>query len=134
MDTFYFLFDPGQCFTEFFGGGYAIGFIILFFCSFITTAFFYLVLGRTSGNYATYGKWFLYMFINMFLVFILSLVIIAYRVFDAVDGLSQVPNCVWIFSLLNGTVYAILFYIIDSIILNNLSKYSRYIPFNLFKK
>ncbi len=134
MDAFYFLFNADACFTEFFGGGYAIGFAILFFCSFITTAFFYLVLGRTSGKYATYRKWFLYLFINMLLIFVLSLVILAYRVFDVVDGLSQIPNCVWIFSLLNGTVYAIFFYLVDSIILNNLSKYSRYIPFNLFKK
>ncbi len=134
MQTFYFLFDPGPCFPQFWDSGYALGFIVLFFCSLIVSAFFYLVLGRTSGKYATYGKWFLYMFINMLLVFILSLVLIAYRVFDVVDGLRDIENCVWIFSVLNGTVYAILFYLIISLILNSLSKHSRYIPFNLFKK
>ena len=135
METFYFLFNPSdETFTQFVTGGFQLGFIILFFCSLITTAFFYLVLGRKSGKYATYGLWFIFMFINIFLVFIITLFALAYNVFEEVGGLGDIHRDVWFFALLNGTLYAILFYLIDSILLNNLSKYSRYIPFNLFKK
>ncbi len=133
MDSFYFLFNPGPCLGTFMGGGFSYGFIVLIFSSIITAAFFYLVLGRLAGKHATYGKWFVFLFLNLFLIFLFSMLILSNSVFNIVGGLSAIPNCVWIFSILNATLYGAVFYLIFSLLFNNLSKYSRYIPFNVIK-
>jgi hypothetical protein len=136
MESFYFLFEPPpDCIRGFtLNGGFTFGFIVLFFSSLITSGFFYLALGRMAGKHATYGKWFLFMFLNMVIVFILTTILLSNSVFQIVGGITAVKDCIWFFALLNGTLYAIVFYFIFSLILNNLSKYSRYIPFNLLKR
>lgn len=136
MESFYFLFDPPQaCYREFIqSGGYTFGFITLLFSSLITAAFYYLVLGRVAGKHAKFSKWFLFMLLNMVLVFAFTSILLSNSVFEVVGGVTAIPDCVWFFATLNGTLYAIVMYFVVSLILNNLSKYSRFIPFNLFKR
>jgi len=133
MDSFYFMFNAGECLGTFMNGGFTYGFIILIFSSIITTAFFYLVLGNIAMRHATYRKWIVFLILNMFLVFLFSMIILSNSVFGIVGGLSAIPNCVWFFSILNGTIYGTIFYFIFSLLINNFSQHSRFIPFKIFK-
>ena len=136
MESFYFLFDPPQtCLRGFIqDGGFTFGFITLIFSSIFTAGLYYLVLGRIAGRHATFGKWFLFMFFNMILVFTFTAILLSNSVFEIVGGITAVHDCIWFFAILNATVYAIVIYFVISLIFNNLSKYSRFIPFNLFKR
>jgi hypothetical protein len=134
METFYFLFKPNpNNWGFFYEMGYTSGFIIVFFSSLVISCIFYLGLGRYSGIYAKVGKWFISLLISILIVFILTLVILSSQYFPDVQSIGDIPFDIWIFSILNGTIYTVFWYLIDSIILNNFSLHSRYIPFNLFK-
>jgi hypothetical protein len=136
MENFYFLFNPSaETFAQWFQGGFARGFVTLFGISLLITAIYYLLLGKISGRNSKTGRWLLFMFLNCLLVFICSLaltnMIILPAEESAILGMSQ---DVWFFSILNGTFYAAIIYFMFSVLLNNFSVFSKFIPFNLFKR
>ena len=135
METIYFLFEPNSNnFATWMQIGFIRGFIILIGISFLSTIVYYLLLGKISSKHSKNSRWLLFMVLNCVFVLVCSL-IITNMVIPPMDetailGFSQ---DVWVFSLFNGTLYAILFYFIFSLLLNSFSIYSKYIPFNLFK-
>ena len=131
METFYFLFDNPNRDPLWWDSGYLIGFLILLFTTILVVTVFYLFLGKRNSRYSKVGKWFLFMFLNSLLIFLMSLTVINYNVFEEPEGIR--PD-VWLFSVINATGYAVLFYTAFSLFINNFSIYSKYIPFNLFKK
>jgi hypothetical protein len=135
MKGFYFLFNPNpDNFASWVQGGYTRGFIALLGISLLTTIIYYLILGKINGKYSKNGKWFLFMLLNCLIVFIASVAFINSVIpSDGINSIMGIAEDVWFFSLLNGTLYAIFIYFILSLLLNNFSLYSKYIPFNLFK-
>ena len=136
MENFYFLFSK-ECIYEDLGAwstGMTFGFLILILISIFFNAVFYLFLGKgKSASFSSIGKWFLFMLINSILIFAVSFSVIAAKVFEVPIG-GDTPTCIWIFSLLNGTIYSIVIYFILSLVFNNFSTHSKFIPFNIFKK
>ena len=134
LEQLYFLFNnPDSEYWDLwvYQRGYLIGFLTLLFVSVSVVALYYVVIGRATDSFSKIGHWLFFMFINSVLIFVINLFLISSNVFESVDG---IPEDVIIFSLINGTVYAIVFYFILSLIFNNLSLHARFIPFDIFKK
>ena len=136
MEYFYFLFNPSsETYASWYQGGYARGFIVLFGISLLITVFYYLLLGKINGRNSKINRWFLYMLVNCILIFLCTMAFTKQIIpIDEEHTILKISQDVWFFSLLNGTFYAILLYFIFSLLLNNFSLFSRFIPFNLFKK
>ncbi len=134
MDSFYFWFVPTNSTFKVFTltHGFLISFLILFFSSIIFCLIYYLILGRTTDQYSNIGSWIVVGLINMLVIFLATLSILAFGLGESVS-LSAINIDYWIFSIVNGLIYGFIFYFIISVFVNSLSRYSKYIPFNLFK-
>ncbi len=133
MDSFYFWFVPTNSTFKVFTltHGFLISFLILFFSSIIFCLIYYLILGRTTDRYSNIGSWIVVGLINMLIIFLATLSVLAFGIGESVS-LSAINIDYWIFSIVNGLIYGFIFYFIISVFVNNLSRYSKYIPFNLF--
>jgi len=133
MDSFYFWFVPTNSTYRVFSieHGFLISFLILFFTSIIFCLFYYLILGRTTDRYSNTGSWIVVGVINTVFIFLVTLSILAFGLGESIS-LAEINIDYWVFSLINGFIYGFIFYFIISIFINNLSRYSKYIPFNLF--
>ena len=134
MESFYFWFVPTSSTFKVFTleHGFLISFLILFFLSIIFCLIYYLILGRTTDRYSKVGTWLIFGLINMLVIFLATLSILAFGLGESIS-LSEINIDYWLFSVVNGIIYGFIFYFIISIFINNLSRYSKYIPFNLFK-
>ena len=112
--------------------GYFISFLILSLSSILFCFIYYLLIGKTTDKYTNIGSWFVFGLINMFVVLIATLSVLAFGIGET-TSFSEIHIDFWIFSIVNGLVYGFIFYFIFSILINNFSRYSKYIPFNLFK-
>lgn len=112
--------------------GYFISFLILSLSSILCCFIYYLLIGKTTDKYTNIGSWFVFGLINMFVVLIATLSVLAFGIGET-TSFSEIHIDFWIFSIVNGLVYGFIFYFIFSILINNFSRYSKYIPFNLFK-
>ena len=130
METFYSIFDNPNRNPLWWSSGYLIGFLILIFSTILLTSVFYLYLGRRNSSFSSKGKWFLFLVFNILVVGLCSLFIINNVVFEEPEGFN--PE-VGLFAIINGTIYAIVFFFVFSMIFNNFSLFSRFVPFNLFK-
>lgn len=125
MEQFYFLFedlDNWDTWTEI---GYTIGFLILFISSAVFNTIFYLYLGKRTINYATTGKWTLFLFLNFFVVFALTLIIETTYIFELSFG--EIFPKLWVFTFLNAC-YSLLFFFLLSLVFKRFSVFSKYIP------
>ncbi len=135
MKEFYFLFNPNPDNFAIWiqDGGFTIGFLILIGLSLLLTIIYYQILGKISGKHAKTPRWFLFMVFNCLAVLIVSAAVLKSKFPANSSDFLGITQDVWFFSLLNGTLYAIVIYFILSLLLNNFSLYSKYVPFNLFK-
>lgn len=132
MYSFYFWFTPTSTSGVFFDkNGFLYSFLILLFSSILFCIIYYLILGRTTDRYSNISSWLIFGGINLFVVFLVTLSVLAYVLGDSLS-LTGINIDYWIFSLVNGFIYGFIFYFLISIFINNLSRYSKYIPFNLF--
>lgn len=134
MDSFYFWFVPTNSTYKVFTltHGFLISFLILFLSSIIFCLIYYLILGKTTDRYSNTRSWIVVGLINMLVVFLTTFSVLAFGLGESVS-LSAVNIDYWIFSIVNGFIYGFIFYFIISVLVNSLSRYSKYIPFNLFK-
>ncbi len=112
--------------------GYTVAALLLLFSTIIVAAIYYLWLGKSTDSYANIGSWFVFGLINMVLIFILTLSILGFKLKEN-TSIAEIETEIWIFSVVNAFIYGFIFYLIVSILMNSSSKYSKYIPFNLFK-
>ncbi|MFO7657166.1 MAG: hypothetical protein R6W78_08870 [Bacteroidales bacterium] len=127
-----FWFTPEEYELFVFSYGFLAGALILIFSTLIVSSIYYLWLGRVTDSFSRIGKWFLFGIINSILILILCISIIGFRIGEYTQ-LSAIHIDIWMFSIVNGLIYGFIFYLIVSILMNNFSKYSKYIPFNVFK-
>ena len=126
MENFYFFFEDLDNWDVWNERGYTMGFIILIAISFLITAIYYLYLGRRSMSYSTLGKWFLFCFLNVILVFILTLLVEGFTVFEN-PGIGDFEYEIWLFTMINS-LYAFVLYILLSLLFKRFSIHSKYIP------
>jgi len=133
MESFYFWFVPTSSTFKVFTleHGFLISILILLFSSIIFCSIYYLILGKTTDRYSNTGSWLVFGLINMFFIFIITLSVLAFGLGESVS-LSEINSDYWVFSIVNGLIYGLIFYFIVSILMNNASRYSKYIPFKLF--
>lgn len=131
METFYLPFVEGfQNFTDSFWldeGGFFTSFIALVTVSFFMALTYYKFMDKLK--YANTGKWFVFLFLSAVLTFAATLIL----VFSLSDGYLESTEIV-IFSLINGLLYGSIFFFLFSLMLNNFSSNSKYVPFNLFNR
>lgn len=136
MEYFYFLFSIKETsyniWTE--DNGLVTGFIILMLVSSAVSAIYYLVLAKKNIKFATMNWWWLFQFVNTLLVFLLSIVLVGKFVFPESDSFLSIPGEVYIFSILNCTIYSGFFFLVFSLVFNNFSVNPRYVPFNILRK
>lgn len=133
MEIFYeFWFTPEDFDLFNTGYGYLIGVISFFIIPFIFVSIYYLVLGRSTDAYSSITSWLLFGLASSFIVFLITLTIIGFKLKENI-ALEDFHIEIWIFSIVNGIAYGGLWYFISSLLLNNLSVHSKFIPFNLFK-
>lgn len=125
MENFYFLFEDLNDWDIWNEKGYTTGFIILIAISLLITAIYYLLLGRTSMSYSTLGKWFLFGILNSIFVFLTTLLIQGFAIFDYL--FADFPYSIWIFSLINA-MYAFMLYLLLSVVFKRFSIFSKFIP------
>lgn len=125
MEDFYFLFEDLNNWEIWDEKGYSAGSIILLITSLIVTTVYYLLLGRKSMRYSTMGKWSLFGFINVVLVFLFTLIIEGISVFELTFG--EFSYEIWLFTLINA-LYALIIYVLLSLIFKRFSIFSKYIP------
>lgn len=135
MEYFYYLFSIKETsyniWTE--DNGLTSGFYILLIVTFFVSAIYYLYFARKYITYAKMKVWWLFVIINSIIIFLLSTFIIGYYIFPY-DDLQTIPGEVYLFGILNSTIYAGILFLLFSLFWNNFSVNPRYIPFNLFKK
>lgn len=126
MEIFYFLFEDLEHWEIWDDRGYSIGFMILLFSSLLYSLLFYIVLGRRGMRFSTIGNWFLFGIFNICTVFITSLALEGFSVFE-LSTLGDFYYEIWLFAMINA-LYAFLLYFLLSIGLKRFSVYSKFIP------
>lgn len=133
MESIYFWFNDVNTYGIFVEKyGYFYAFLILLISTLVIASIYYLAIGKKTDNYATIGNWFMFGLLNTILIFIITLSVLAFSLAEHTE-LDMVPNDYWVFSIVNGLIYGFILYLIISLIMNNYSTNSKYIPFN-FKK
>jgi hypothetical protein len=125
MEHFYFLFEDLQNWSTWTEIGYTIGFLILLISSLIFNTIYYLFLGRRGMRYATTGKWTLFLFLNFFFVFTLTLITETTYIFEL--NFREIFPKLWVFTLINA-VYSLVIFFLLSLIFKRFSVFSKYIP------
>jgi hypothetical protein len=133
MGTIYeFWFDPEDIDLFYQGYGFLVGALSFFIIPFIFASIYYLVLGRNTDAYSSITSWLLFGLASSLIVFLITLTIIGFKLKENI-ALEDFHIEIWIFSIVNGIAYGGLWYFISSLLFNNLSVHSKFIPFNLFK-
>lgn len=109
-------------------GGWMYGFLILILINVAVSLCYYLI-GRSSSAFSTRGKWLAFFGISATLTFFISAITTNYYPFEGIDPIWQAQPDVWIFSLLNGSLYAFVIYLLCSLVFRYLSVHARYTPF-----
>ncbi|MBG6131753.1 putative membrane protein [Aquimarina sp. EL_43] len=126
MENFYFLFEDLNNWSVWDERGYTVGFMILLFSSLLYGSIFYLMLGRRGMRFSTMGSWFLFGLFNVFTVFITSIALEGFSVFELAT-LGDFYYEIWLFAMINA-LYSFIGYFFLSIGLKRFSIYSKYIP------
>ncbi len=128
MDALYSLvFNPSIKYKLWLNGGFTIGFFILFIGTFLGTFIYYVVVGKNTRKYAHLKSWLFSLFSTMIVVFLLSLTMLGFIVFQVPD-FESIPIDIWIFSLWNSTLYAIVFFFLFSLIFRQFKGNNRSVP------
>jgi uncharacterized protein YacL len=112
--------------------GYFYSFLILLLSTLVFTSIYYLAIGKKTDTYSSVGNWFVFGLLNTLLIFIVTLSVLAFSLAEYTE-FSEIPNDYWVFSIVNGLIYGFILYLIISLLMNNYSTNSKYIPFNLKK-
>ncbi len=126
MELFYFLFEDLNHWEIWDERGYTIGFMILLCASFLYNVLFYIVFGRKGMRFSTLGRWFLFGVCNVFTVFITSIAIEGFSVFELAT-LGDFYYEIWLFAIINAC-YAFVLYFLLSLAFKRFSIYSKFIP------
>lgn len=137
LEQFYFLFEPNHSDWELWNNsGFIYGFIILIGISLLTCIIYYTFYGRRTDRHKSIGKWFLSWFISSLVIFIITVFSIAYGSFENIGGIGDFNLDIWIFSLLNATIYSIFIFFILSLVFRYFSIHYKDTPISrrIFKK
>lgn len=126
METFYFLFEDLYHWGIWDERGYTIGFMILLCSSIFYGVLFYIVFGRRGMRFSTLSNWFLFGLCNVTTVFITSIAIEGFSVFELAT-LGEFYYEIWLFSIINAC-YAFVLYFLLSLAFKRFSIYSKFIP------
>lgn len=128
LERFYFIFvSKVTDWDKWTNSGFLLGFLILLSASLIACLVFYTWLGRTTIRYASTGKWWLTLLISSIIIFLTTLFSLA-QVFKDENGSPDFNQDVWVFTLLNATVYSILIFFILSLFFRYSSVHCSDIP------
>ena len=102
-------FDLYQDFVE---KGYVTGGFICLLVSLISCCIYYFYFGRVSRKSARLRKWFFVLILTILLVFFITLYWISFKIFY-IGSWSDIPNDIWMFSILNSVYSGILFFLLS---------------------
>lgn len=126
MENFYFLFESLENWDTWDEKGFSLGMLILFVSTIFFQILYYILLGRKTDRYASLGKWFLFGIINCIIVFIATLLVEGFSVFEY-ESIGDFEYEIWSFTIIN-TVYAFILYFLLSLIFKRFSIHSKYYP------
>lgn len=126
MEDFYFLFEDLNNYQIWYEKGFSIGFLILLFPTLLSLIIFYLVLGRQGMRYSNLGSWFLFALFNVLAIFLITLIIEGFTVFE-IPSLGDFYYEIWLFSMLNAG-YGFVAYVLFSLVFKRFSIFSKYYP------
>ncbi|MHA7056773.1 hypothetical protein ACWGOQ_0006105 [Aquimarina sp. M1] len=126
MENFYFLFESTYYWETWDNRGYTVGFMILLFSSILYNLLFYIVFGRKGMRFSTISRWFLFGMYNVLTVFIISIAIEGFSVFELAT-LGEFYYEIWLFAMINAC-YAFVLYFLLSLAFKRFSIYSKFIP------
>jgi hypothetical protein len=106
---------------------FLLGFYILIGIALLLNIIYYLILGRSSSRHSNLKKWFLFLLLNMIVVVVVSVLMCGYGILGSFSLDS------WSFSFINGLGYGPVVFLLWSLIMNNFTIHSKYIPFRIFK-
>ena len=122
------IFTPSyETYQDFVEIGYLTGCFILIIITLLTSGIFYFYFGKISEKYARVGKWFFSLILTILLVFIITVYWISFKIF-LIEGWANIPNELWMFSLVNAFYAGVLFFLI-SLLFKQFSSQSYKIPF-----
>jgi len=126
MEIFYFLFESIENWDIWAERGYMLGFLVLFASTFFFLSLYYILIGRKTMSYATLGKWFLFGLFNAITVFIVTMLVEGFSVFENLS-IGDFSYEVWLFTMINA-LYAFVFYVLLSLLFKRFSIHSKFIP------
>ncbi|NAS31987.1 hypothetical protein GTQ40_13455 [Flavobacteriaceae bacterium R38] len=126
MENFYFLFEDLNNWSVWDEKGYTIGFMILLFSTLIYLTIYYIILGRKGMRFSSMGRWFLFGVFNMLTIFIVTLLIEGFKVFE-LPSFNDFFYEIWLFTIIN-TLYSFVLYFILSLVFKRFSIFSKFYP------
>ena len=126
MEIFYFLFESLENWDTWDEKGFSLGMLILFVSTIFFLILYYIILGRKTDRFASLGKWFLFGIINSLVVFIITLLVEGFNVFEY-DSIGDFEYEIWSFTIIN-TIYAFILYFLFSLLFKRFSIHSKYYP------
>lgn len=126
METFYFLFNSVENWDIWDKQGYTIGFLILIISTLLFLSLYYILIGRRTMSFSTLSKWFLFGVLNAIVVFVITLIVEGFSVFQHLS-IGEIRYEVWLFTIINA-LYALVLYVFLSVIFKKFSIHSKYIP------
>lgn len=126
MENFYFLFESLENWDTWDERGYTFGFLILLASTILFLSIYYIVIGRKTMSFSTLGKWFLFGLFNAISVFIITMLVEGFSVFENLS-IGDFDYEIWLFTMING-FYAFILYVLLSLLFKRFSIHSKYIP------
>lgn len=126
MENFYFLFESLENWDTWDERGYTLGFLILIVSTLLFLSVYYLMIGRRTMGFSTLGKWFLFGLFNAIAVFVLTMLVEGFSVFDNL-AIGDFDYEIWLFTMINA-LYAFVLYALLSLLFKRFSIHSKYIP------
>ncbi|QHI37244.1 hypothetical protein IMCC3317_26220 [Kordia antarctica] len=126
MENFYFLFESIENWDTWDEKGFSLGMLILFVSTIFFQILYYILLGRKTDRFSNLGKWFLFGIINSLMVFLVTLLVEGFIVFEH-ESIGDFEYEIWSFTIIN-TIYAFLLYFIFSLAFKRFSIHSKYYP------
>lgn len=126
MEDFYFLFEDLNNYQIWYEKGFSMGFMVLLLFTMLYLSIFYLVLGRQGMRFSSLGSWFLFGVFNAFTVFLITLAIEGFAIFE-LPSIGDFYYEIWLFSMLNAA-YGFVLYALLSLIFKRFSIFSKFYP------